>query len=239
MIRIGTAGWSIPGEFQSFFPAEGSHLERYSRVFNCVEINSTFNKIHRADTFEKWASVTPSDFEFSLKLHRSFTHNPDLKYKVSDLKNNIQLMSHLGPKWTVLLLQFPGKLEFNQKKMSKFYEVIRKNFSGAVVVEPRNLTWLSQESKQLLKEYKISKVVADPERCPHKTKDVLKFGGISYFRLHGSPEIYKSSYSKNFLKDLAKDLNSYKNCWCIFDNTTYGKATGNALTLHSGAGVGK
>jgi len=31
-VRIGTAGWSIPGAHAALFPGGGSHLERYARV---------------------------------------------------------------------------------------------------------------------------------------------------------------------------------------------------------------
>lgn len=232
-LRIGTAGWSIPKEFRKYFPDEESQLASYSQIFNCVEINSTFSKIHKGTTFEKWALITPDHFEFSLKLHRSFTHESDLKPKLTELKNNLLLMGELGTKWKVLLLQFPGKQDFNEKKMGRFYENIRKYFDGSIVLEPRNLSWLSQESKALMKEYKISKVVADPERCPHDSKNILSTGGITYVRLHGNPVIYKSSYNKNFIRNLHQELSTYKKTWCIFDNTALGKATGNALALRS------
>jgi uncharacterized protein YecE (DUF72 family) len=230
-LRIGTAGWSIPYEYKKFFPEEGSHLERYSQIFNCVEINSTFSKIHRPNTFEKWAAVTPDDFQFSLKLHRTFTHECDLKPSSVELKNNIRLMSSLGEKWKVLLLQFPGKQNFNEKKMGRFLEIIRKHYAGFVVIEPRNQTWISKEAKSLMKEFKVSKVVADPERCPHDSRNILSTGEITYYRLHGSPVIYRSSYSKDFIQKIEHDLSAFKNPWCIFDNTAQGKATGNALTL--------
>ncbi len=232
-MRIGTAGWAIPREFKRFFPDEASQLVSYSQVFNCVEINSTFSKIHRPETFEKWALQTPDDFEFSLKLHRSFTHECDLRPNLKDFKKNLLEMGNLGEKWKVLLLQFPGKQDFHEKKMARFYENIRKVFAGAIVIEPRNLSWASKESMKLMKEYKVSKVIADPERCPVDSKNILSLGGITYARLHGSPVIYRSSYPKSFIKKLHQDLSSYERPWCIFDNTALGKATGNALTLRS------
>src|SRR5918993_896064 len=44
--RIGTAGWSIPKEHAAPFPATGPHLERYAKVLNAVEINSSFYRLH-------------------------------------------------------------------------------------------------------------------------------------------------------------------------------------------------
>lgn len=230
-MRTGTAGWNIPADFRSSFPGEGSQLARYSQILNAVEINSTFYKYHQPKTFERWASETPEDFKFSVKLHQDFTHNCDLKPKAKQLKEFFTSVHHLGPKFSVLLLQFPGKMLFHEKCMERFYELIRKNFDGYIVIEPRNETWLSTESKRLLKSYKISKVIADPERCPSTTKAITTAGGLVYYRLHGSPIIYRSSYSKGYLKRLKKELQGYKEAWCIFDNTTFGLATGNALDL--------
>lgn len=75
-------------------------------------------------------------------------------------------------------------------------------------------------------DYNISKVFADPERCPCEGE-----GSVTYYRLHGTPVIYRSSYSLNFLKELAIKLKTSKDVWCVFDNTTLGLATSNALDL--------
>lgn len=230
-MRVGTAGWNIPAQFRSSFPEEGSHLTRYSQILNAVEINSTFYKFHQAKTFERWASETPEDFEFSIKLHQSFTHKCELKPKAKELKEFFSSVHHLGPKFKVLLLQFPGKMLFHEKCMARFYDLVRKNFDGYIVVEPRNETWLSKESRLLLREFNISKVIADPERCPSQLKSVHTYGGLAYYRLHGSPVIYRSSYSAAYLKKLKKELQGHKRGWCIFDNTTFGSATENALFL--------
>jgi uncharacterized protein YecE (DUF72 family) len=77
----------------------------------------------------------------------------------------------------------------------------------------------------------VSKVLADPERCPSETKNILKAAGVTYFRLHGSPIIYRSAYNKNYLAKLNNHMMLYPEAWCVFDNTSYGAATGNALDL--------
>jgi uncharacterized protein YecE (DUF72 family) len=79
-------------------------------------------------------------------------------------------------------------------------------------------------------------VAADPARVPAAAEP----GGsraFSYFRLHGSPKIYYSAYTESFLAELAtrlaRDVEERRNVWCIFDNTTLGAATRNALDLLS------
>ena len=53
IIRIGTAGWSVPKQYAGRFPGEGAHLERYARILNCVEINSSFYRPHQRKTYER------------------------------------------------------------------------------------------------------------------------------------------------------------------------------------------
>ena len=60
-------------------------------------------------------------------------------------------------------------------------------------------------------------------------------GGLVYYRLHGSPKVYHSSYDTAYLERLAEQLVRTTaletDAWCIFDNTAAGAATINALEL--------
>jgi uncharacterized protein YecE (DUF72 family) len=231
MKYIGTAGWSLPKECLEKFPDQGSHLERYARVFSAVEINSSFYREHMSRTYERWAASVPDDFRFSVKLSREFTHNCDLQPNASKLARSLQGIQFLGDKLGVILLQFPGSLEFHPKKMERFFKLLRKSYHGPLALEARNCTWIGNAGKNLMYNYGVSKVIADPERCPGGPKKLLTSGGLAYYRLHGSPVIYRSSYQKKFLTDLKREISSYKKVWVIFDNTTFGEATKNALSM--------
>ena len=56
-----------------------------------------------------------------------------------------------------------------------------------------------------------------------------------YYRLHGSPRRYFSSYSDQYLKSLARTINQKAEhgvpVWCIFDNTILDAAAINAHEL--------
>jgi uncharacterized protein YecE (DUF72 family) len=73
-IYVGVAGWSISKEHAARFPVEGSHLERYAQVFNAVEINSSFYRPHRPQTYAPWAASVPDGFRFAVKMPREITH---------------------------------------------------------------------------------------------------------------------------------------------------------------------
>ncbi|MBC7711921.1 MAG: DUF72 domain-containing protein [Rhizobacter sp.] len=223
---IGTAGWSIPKNELASFPLEGTHLERYSKIFNAVEINTSFYKDHLPKSYAKWAAITPPEFRFSVKLNQRFTHTCGDASTI-ELGACLDVISELEDKWKVLLVQFPAGKDFNADNMNKMYKIIRKRFDGMVALEPRNLTWTTKEALKLMNEYDITKVNADPEKCPG-----INLGKEKYFRLHGGPEIYRSSYSDDYLDDLYIEMSALpETSWCIFDNTTFGHATTNALSL--------
>jgi uncharacterized protein YecE (DUF72 family) len=74
MIRIGTAGWSIPKPHAAAFPVEGTHLQRYARCFPAVEIKSSFYRPHRPATYARWAASVAPDFRFAVEVAREITH---------------------------------------------------------------------------------------------------------------------------------------------------------------------
>jgi uncharacterized protein YecE (DUF72 family) len=77
-------------------------------------------------------------------------------------------------------------------------------------------------------------VAADPAPVPG-AGEPGGWRGLSYYRLHGSPRIYYSAYSPDYLKSIAErivnDVEASIETWCIFDNTAAFAATGDALTV--------
>jgi uncharacterized protein YecE (DUF72 family) len=228
---IGTAGWALPREEQHRFPGEGSHLQRYAAVFNAVEINSTFHRPHRHSTFKRWADSVPKGFRFSAKLPRTITHDARLVQAGPLIKAFLSDLKPLGDSLGCLLVQLPPSLQFDERVSSSFFRALRRHYRGALAIEPRHASWFSGEGDSLLQQYKVARVAADPPRAEvgHKPGG---WGGFSYIRLHGTPRVYYSSYDAGFLEALASAVREApKPCWVIFDNTTLGAGTGNALSL--------
>ncbi|MPR10369.1 DUF72 domain-containing protein [Microvirga tunisiensis] len=232
-IRIGTAAWSIPKEHAAPFPVTGSHLERYGAVLNAVEINSSFYRPHRPATYERWAASVPEGFRFAVKIPKAITHERRLK-DVSDLLDRfLSEVSGLGPKLGPLLVQLPPSLSFQHGIADRFLSQLRSRVEGGIVCEPRHASWFTPEVDALLDELRIARVAADPAPVPGADEP----GGcrsLSYYRLHGSPKIYYSAYSQEYLaaiaEVLARDAAIGVETWCIFDNTAAFAATGDALT---------
>jgi uncharacterized protein YecE (DUF72 family) len=58
--------------------------------------------------------------------------------------------------------------------------------------------------------------------------------GFSYWRLHGSPVMYRSSYETRldeYASAIRAEIEQGREAWCMFDNTASSAATGDALEL--------
>lgn len=231
-IEIGTAGWSVPKQLADQFPATGSALERYSARFRVVEVNSSFYRPHRSSTWERWRDSVPEDFRFSVKLPKTITHVAKLADCADELTGFMGQVRMLGEKLGVLLVQLPPKLDLNSETAAPFFADLRGRTQAAIVCEPRNLGWFTPDADALLRKCRVARVAADPAICPAAA---IPGGwrGIAYWRLHGSPSMYRSSYADR-IDQLAAAIASdavASEAWCIFDNTASSAATADALAL--------
>lgn len=231
---IGTAGWSIPAKDVASFPAEGSALERYAARFAGVEINSSFHRPHRRATWERWGASVPDAFRFSVKLPKTITHQHKLSECADLLADHLADASALGSRLAVHLVQLPPSLAFDEAVAGPFFRLLAARSPAAIACEPRHPSWFDPDVDRLLTGWKVARVAADPARVPAAAAPA-GWPGLTYFRLHGSPAMYRSSYSDGRIEALAAQLHPIvaadRPAWCIFDNTAASAATGDALAL--------
>jgi uncharacterized protein YecE (DUF72 family) len=234
-IRVGLAGWSNPPAKRAERLQQQTHLSYYAAHFSCVEINSSFYKPHRSATYARWRDATPASFRFSVKMPRSITHESHLKGCAADVRNFYEEISHLQPKLSVVLVQLPPSLEFNARTVRVFFKCVPR-LSGATttVCEPRHASWFTNAADNLLRDEGVSRVAADPARCPGAEIP----GGMrrfAYFRWHGSPRLYYSKYSATQLAIFAAAATRTKaaQTWCVFDNSARYAAWDDALQFRA------
>jgi uncharacterized protein YecE (DUF72 family) len=105
--------------------------------------------------------------------------------------------------------------------------------SATIVCDARHLSWFQPEVDRLFSARGITRVFADPP-IDTTLRPVTAAGQFSYLRLHGQPHVYYSSYSLEYLADLAARLKPAADgsgAWCIFDNTASAAAWPNAIQL--------
>ncbi|HJU07781.1 MAG TPA: DUF72 domain-containing protein [Rhodanobacteraceae bacterium] len=234
LLLIGCAGWSIASRNAVHFPEEGSHLERYARVFDAVEIDSSFYRPHQHKTYARWAASTPRDFRFAVKMPKTISHQKRLRDCAAELGAFLEQAGGLGDKLGVLLLQLPPGFAFEPKIVSAFFDLLRSNCATQVACEPRHASWFDAAADRLLRDFGVARVGADPARVPRASAPAGDHR-LEYLRLHGSPRMYRDAYSDAALQRIAARLTRRsaltRERWCIFDNTAEGHAIGNALEL--------
>ncbi len=234
MTYIGTAGWALPRTSQPQFSADGSHLARYARVFGASEINSSFHRPHRRSTYERWAASVPEAFRFAVKMPKLITHVHRLVGTRELLDAFLDASAGLGVRRACLLVQLAPSFAFAGEVAACFFAELRARYAEDIVVEPRHPSWFGLEPETLLERYRVARVAADPARVPDAAEPG-GWAGVAYWRMHGSPRMYYSSYADAALDALAARMRTARaradNVWCIFDNTTSGAATANALAL--------
>jgi uncharacterized protein YecE (DUF72 family) len=231
---VGTAGWSIARSEAEHFPGEGSALERYAAVFGGAEINSSFHRSHRASTWQRWAESVPDGFRFSAKLPKTVTHVQKLVDCRDLVTAFLEEVAPLGGKLQVLLVQLPPKLAFDAAVAEGFFADLKASTAAAVACEPRHPSWFEDDADGLLARLEVARVAADPAVVPEAARPG-GWRGLDYWRLHGSPAMYRSAYGPERLATYAAAMaeaeTAGRPAWCMFDNTASSAATGDALWL--------
>lgn len=102
------------------------------------------------------------------------------------------------------------------------------------MLEPRHASWFTTAADQWLASRRVARVAADPAPAPGAGLPG-GFGAHVYFRLHGSPDMYRSAYERDRLQTIQKSVRAAgavgAERWVIFDNTASGAAAADALAL--------
>ncbi|MDN4039112.1 DUF72 domain-containing protein [Massilia sp. YIM B02443] len=233
-LLVGCAGWSLPKACADAFPVEGSHLERYAAVFPTVEINSSFYRPHKPETYARWADSVPADFRFAVKVPRAITHDARL-VDVDALLDRFQgEAGMLGEKLGCLLVQLPPRFGFVDAPAHAFFDNLRARFGVTIAFEARHPSWFSEPASALLRESGVVRVIADPAAGQPGEHEPTSDEAV-YVRLHGAPRIYYSRYPREEIDAWRAGLEAQaaagRTVWCVFDNTAEGASVPNALEL--------
>jgi uncharacterized protein YecE (DUF72 family) len=188
-LRIGCSGWSYKDWLGPFYPGKlqpKDYLKFYSKVFNCVEIDSSFYRVPNAFMIGQWKNSTPKDFLFCPKLPRKITHENKLKDSESRLIYFYSMLSRLDSKLGPIVVQLPPsiKLATHLETLKGFLPLLNPSFRHAI--EFRHKSWFVPEVYRLLEKEKVAMVWSLNqyiETPPEITSDFI------YLRLVGDREI--------------------------------------------------
>lgn len=232
-IYVGTSGWSYP-DWRTVLYGDAPRarwLALYARRFRAVEIDSSFYRRHRPETYRRWAEETPPDFAFALKGHRFLTHVKRLRDVAEPLRFQIEEAAPLGPKLKAFLWQLSGSFRKDLDRLESFAQALAGQESSARhVLEFRHPSWFDREVASLLNRYRLGSCLSDSADWPLWEAVPTD---LVFVRLHGRPATYASSYSENELASWVERAETWqreeRTVHCYFDNTAGGAAVHNAL----------
>lgn len=246
--HVGMSGWTFPGWRGGFYPkglAQKKELEYSSRQVTSIEINGTFYRIQKPESFQSWYEITPDDFVFSLKAPQFITHIRRLKEVETAVANFLasgmfRLKQKLGP----ILWQFPPSLSLKDDRFEKFIQMLPKDVASAGKLAKKHSDWMKGKTETSTKGVSPIRHAFEFRHPSFFNKDFLQFmqahgvaivfahGGnkdlfvdipttdFVYCRMHGEGKDYKKGYPKKTLEKWAIQLKAQpniQNAYIYFD----------------------
>jgi uncharacterized protein YecE (DUF72 family) len=232
-IRIGCSGWNYRHWRGRFYP-EGLPQKRwfefYAEHFDTVEINNSFYRLPKAETFEKWRDQAPPGFCYAVKANRFLTQAKKLKDCEEPLGRMMAPVRALGDRLGPILYQLPPRFRINLERLEDFLKLAPK---GAIsVFEFRDRSWYAPETFALLDRYGASFCVHD---MAGSASERIAVGPIAYVRFHGGAGKYWGRYADESLVSwvdwMVAQAKSGRPVWAYFNNDIDAHAIDDAQTL--------
>lgn len=161
-LRIGTQGWNYDDWSTRFYPSGTSSVDRlaaYARVFDTVEIDSTFYAMPPVGRFRSWYERTPAHFVFTAKLPREITHERRLRGVDRELMEFCDRASELQEKLGPLLVQLPPDMSPRERDaVEAFIPQLPAELPFAI--EFRDPDWFDERTLALLHSYRVTLAVS-------------------------------------------------------------------------------
>jgi uncharacterized protein YecE (DUF72 family) len=199
MIRVGIGGWVFEPWRGEFYPKglpQARELDYASRKLTSIEINSTFYRTQKPDSFRKWAAETPEDFVFSVKGPQFATNRRVLAEAGPSIERFfasgvLELKSKLGP----VLWQMAPTKKFDPADFAAFLALLPTSLDGRPLrhaVEVRHESFLVPAFIELLRKFSVAVVVVESDKHP-LIADAT--GDFVYARLQRTSAKEKTGYA--------------------------------------------
>lgn len=232
-IRVGTSGWHYGHWRGRFYPANlpaRRYLEHYAAHFNAVEINNSFYRLPKKETFAAWRDQSPAGFVFACKASRFITHYSKLTRTSKTYGLFFDTVAALGDKLGPILFQLPPNWKVNAERLDDFLSHLPGGLQYAF--EFRNDTWFRDEVTETLRRHGAAFCIYDLQQ---HTAPLVVTAPLVYIRLHGPAGAYGGSYDDATLDAWAARIRAWHaeghEVHCYFDNDEKAYAVGDALRL--------
>lgn len=187
MIKLGTSGFSYDDWIGPVYPEDMPRIQWlpfYATQFDTVELNVTYYRVPNLKVVKGWVERTPEHFVFSVKAHRSLTHErkqPDFEAYRKGIAPLIE-----SEKLACILAQFPHSFHPNDANRAYLQSVRNGLADLRVVIEFRDRAWITEETFTLLHDLDLGYCCVDEPRLPGLIPPLAQWSGpLAYVRFHG------------------------------------------------------
>jgi uncharacterized protein YecE (DUF72 family) len=236
-ISIGTSGWSYDHWDGVLYPPgtpPRDRLAHYVAEFDTVELNASFYRWPRIETFRSWRQRLPAGFRLVVKAPRGLTHARKLQEPQVWLERVGAAWDALGDRAAALLVQLPPSLGRDDARLESFLTAMPDRVR--VAVEFRHDSWLDEAVFALLERHGAAYCVTSGARLPCVLRATAPF---VYLRWHGPDQehLYAGSYSGDDLRWWADRIREWagqgRDVLGYFNNDGAGHAVRNARSLRA------
>ena len=232
-IRIGCSGWNYPHWRNAFYPDRlpvRAWFAFYAEQFDTVEINNSFYRLPKAETFDAWRNQASPGFVYSVKANRFITQAKKLKDCEEPVARMIAPTRHLGQTLGPILYQLSPMLGMNLDRLEAFLGLLPTDLTH--VFEFREKSWYTDATLALLDRFRAGFVVHD---FPEKLSPRWASGNLAYVRFHGGIGKYYGRYPDEVLLDwsdwMIRHATAGRSVWAYFNNDIGAAAIDDALRL--------
>jgi uncharacterized protein YecE (DUF72 family) len=234
-VRIGCSGWMYRHWRGIFYPQElpvKRCFAYYAGEFDTVEINNSFYRLPKAETFDAWREQAPAGFRYAVKANRFLTQAKKLKDCIEPLERMMPPFRHLGDALGPVLYQLPPRFKVNLDRLEQFLKIAPKDVIN--VFEFRDPSWYGDAALALLERYGASFCAHD---MPGSASERVAVGKAAYLRFHGGISKYWGRYGDDILLGwadwIADQARSGREVWAYFNNDPEAHAIADAQTLRA------
>lgn len=205
-LHVGTSGWQYRDWRGAFYPEQvpqARWLEHYAARFATVEVNNTFYRLPKPETFASWAERTPDDFVMVLKASRFLTHVKRLKDPEEPVERFLTHVAPLGHKLGAVLVQLPPTLQADTDRLERTLAAFGKR-RVRVAVEFRHSSWFTGAVYELLSRHQAALCLAD--RDSRLVTPVRRTASWTLMRFHAGRGQPFPCYGRTALTSRAKLL---------------------------------
>ena len=234
-IRVGCSGWQYASWRERFYPKglpQRRWLEHYSRVFDTVEVNSTFYRLAKPKSVAAWLEQTPPDFVFAAKASQYLTHMKrlaDIEQGIGRFYDGIAPLA-ASPKLGPVLWQLPERFK---RDLPRLAEALDRLPEGRHAFEFRHPSWFEDdEVLDLLRWHGVALAVGDHPQRPWQPW--VATTGWTFVRFHYGQRGRRGNYSESELREYAPRVKALaEEGYVYFNNDWEGFAPKNALRLRA------